>query len=73
MKCKVCGTEFVPDAKNRYTAVNLGVLLNKDVWYDCFDCPTCGCQIRAGERFLTASENPAVIEEVDTEEDHTKN
>ena len=52
IKCKVCNHKLKPEKENRYTAyTSTAVLLGKKTYYDCFDCPECGCQIVAGERF----------------------
>lgn len=55
LKCRVCGKEFIPLNKNRYTAketVKKGGLASafsgeseSPETYDCFDCPQCGCQV----------------------------
>lgn len=75
MKCKVCGKKFRPQITMKYTAKeDLGL---KAVFdrpgndLDCFDCPSCGCQIVAGVRIRrieeeTEAEN-GTGKEVDTE------
>ena len=50
MKCGVCDHEFTPKKENKYTVVQK-VLFRVDALYDAFDCPECGCQILASERF----------------------
>lgn len=58
LKCKICGTEFPAIKERHYIATNnvstlvLSPLLEKEERkvYDCFDCPTCGCQVIAQER-----------------------
>ena len=55
LKCKICGTEFPAIKERHYIATNnvstlvLSPLLEKEERkvYDCFDCPTCGCQVIA--------------------------
>ena len=54
MKCNVCGHEFEPKKESRYLASKtdwqlIGGEQTRD--YECFDCPVCGCQIVAQERF----------------------
>lgn len=46
IKCKVCGFEFEVKAENRYTGVEVmhGTLKDIKTYYNCFDCPECGCQ-----------------------------
>ena len=51
MKCEVCGNEFIPKKENKYVAVEKAALFSPSKFYDCFDCPSCGCQIVAKERF----------------------
>lgn len=59
LKCKICGTEFPPVKDKHYVAREnevvggLSQLSNgkeEKKTYDCFDCPTCGCQVIAQER-----------------------
>ena len=49
MKCKVCGNEFEPEKEKRYTARAFNIITKED-FYDCFDCPKCGCQLIANKR-----------------------
>lgn len=57
MKCKVCGKRFKLKKENKYIKIKypagLSVLIDNTVFYECFDCPKCGCQnivnIREGE------------------------
>ena len=54
MKCNVCGHEFEPKKENRYLAskTDWKLIGGEQTWdYECFDCPVCGCQIVAQERF----------------------
>jgi len=44
--CPTCGKEFELKKNELYL---LKITDNK--WKQCFDCPHCGCQVRAGERF----------------------
>ena len=63
--CKICGRDFPLMAEVRYTSIDrtkgLSMfdsslsLSNKDVFYDSFDCPHCGCQYIAQERKEPAS------------------
>ena len=65
MKCKVCGTELVLTKDNHYTAfvereeftspfvIGAHCGGKKIVLYDCFDCPSCGCQNVVQERKYT--------------------
>lgn len=56
--CKVCGRDFALIAEEHYVAEDpqkIGAFLNlvnsdKDVKYDAFDCPHCGCQNVMQER-----------------------
>lgn len=49
MKCKVCGKRFPLLKEKRYLATDRyglsDVLSGGAVKYECFDCPSCGCQI----------------------------
>lgn len=56
MKCNVCGHEFTPKKEDRYEAVKPAPLFQCATHYDCFDCPVCGCQIVAQERYENANE-----------------
>ena len=58
--CKICGRDFPLMAEDRYTSIDrtkglsisessLG-FSDKDILYDSFDCPHCGCQYIAQER-----------------------
>ncbi len=52
--CKFCGNKFQLLKRKRYTAIgNQGVAsaLNGITYYDCFDCPECGCQNSIHIRF----------------------
>ena len=53
--CKVCGHEFAPEKKNRYVAKR-PIPYQTTEYYDCYDCPVCGCQIVAKERFKAVDE-----------------
>ena len=55
LTCPVCGTEFIPQIADHYVAVtdNAGSGLSRlagsakpETYYDAFDCPQCGCQLR---------------------------
>lgn len=58
--CEFCGTEIPMTVDNHYigrddgdtpSAVNsLFSTSNEEQLYDCFDCPTCGCQMVAQTR-----------------------
>ena len=51
MKCNVCGHEFTPKKENKYIASQqTAPMFGLTKYYDCFDCPECGCQIVAQER-----------------------
>lgn len=59
IKCTVCGNEFVPTKKERYSAREndtqgglCGALsgYTEPGLYDCFDCPVCGCQVAVKRR-----------------------
>ena len=57
MKCNVCGHEFTPKKEDRYVATKTNYHLIGGVLttiHDCFDCPECGCQIVAQERYENA-------------------
>lgn len=67
MKCNVCGHEFAPKKENRYVSEERTAgFFQVTKYYDCFDCPECGCQIVAQERFA------ATPECVETEQDEQK-
>ena len=55
MKCNVCEHEFTPKKEDRYEAVKPAPLFQCATHYDCFDCPVCGCQIVAQERYKYAN------------------
>ena len=55
MKCNVCGHEFDPIREDRYEAVKPAPMFQCSTHYDCFDCPVCGCQIVAQERYENAN------------------
>lgn len=74
IKCAVCGEKFTPTAAERYTTVrdHRGTGLTgafgsstPPEYYDTFDCPACGVQIRVGERL------PILGEEVDDPKEST--
>ena len=57
MKCNVCGHEFTPKKEDRYVATKTECRLIGGIattMHDCFDCPECGCQIVAQERYENA-------------------
>ena len=57
LHCKICGTRFPAIAKNHYIVIaksGISAIVCND-YYDAFDCPFCGCQIRVGLR-MTRSE-----------------
>ena len=57
MKCNVCGHEFAPKKENRYVSEERTAgFFQVTKYYDCFDCPECGCQIVAQERLATTPE-----------------
>lgn len=60
IRCNVCGKEFIPQAKERYTSKEnmtsgglseaiSGKSKGPDL-FDCFDCPQCGCQMVVNRR-----------------------
>ena len=52
MKCNVCRHEFTPKKENKYIASQrTAPMFGLTKYYDCFDCPKCGCQIVAQERY----------------------
>ncbi len=52
MKCNVCGHEFTPKKESKYIASQqTAPMFGLTKYYDCFDCPECGCQIVAQERY----------------------
>lgn len=65
MKCKVCGKRFKLQADKRYDVVKkpdglAKVLSGKGtVFYECFDCPRCGCQniVNTRERTIIDGES----------------
>ena len=59
MKCNVRGHEFEPKREDRYEAVKPAPMFQCATHYDCFDCPVCGCQIVAQERYENA--NPICV------------
>lgn len=72
LTCPVCGTEFIPQIADHYVAVtdNAGSGLSRlagstkpETYYDAFDCPQCGCQLRPNTRLVEVPEK---------EEDHEK-
>lgn len=68
MKCSVCNREFELLAENKYVVTKLSLKeirkkgYIKDV-FDAFDCPFCGCQLIAGNRYLNISniENDTLV------------
>lgn len=57
MKCNVCGHEFAPKKENRYVSEERTAgFFQVTKYYDCFDCPECGCQIVAQERLAPIPE-----------------
>lgn len=58
MKCNVCEREFDPVKEIRYTAKKVPALFALATFYDCFDCPHCGCQIVIQERIESAVAKP---------------
>lgn len=56
MKCNVCNHEFEPKKESRYVAIERGAMFSPNKYFDCFDCPVCGCQIVAQERFDTVAD-----------------
>ena len=52
LKCKVCENEFAPKKEYRYIATSIVPLTERMKFYDCFDCPECGCQVVAKERLV---------------------
>ncbi len=65
IKCVVCGERFTPIAAERYTTIrdNQGTGLlgsfgsnTPAEYYDTFDCPSCGSQIRVGVRLPILNE-----------------
>lgn len=67
MKCNVCGHEFAPKKENRYVSEERAAgFFQVTKYYDCFDCPECGCQIVAQER-LTPIPEYIIIEQDEQE------
>lgn len=56
MKCKVCETEFEPINENRYVVKDVDIITGRDTYWDCFDCPKCGCQIIGYKRLKKVGE-----------------
>lgn len=65
LTCLVCGTEFIPQIADHYVAVtdNAGSGLSllagsakPETYYDAFDCPQCGCQLRPNTRLVEVPE-----------------
>lgn len=53
MECNVCGHKFTPKKENKYiSSQQTAPLFGLTKYYDCFDCPECGCQIVAQERYF---------------------
>ena len=61
LTCPVCGTEFIPQSSEHYVAAtdNAGSGLSRlacsakpETYYDAFDCPQCGCQLRPNTRLM---------------------
>ena len=50
MKCPICKKRFRLDKKNLYHVKRIAFTLT-DVYYECIDCPKCGCQVRLHERY----------------------
>lgn len=79
IKCAVCGEKFTPIAAERYTTIRdhrgtgLTGAFGSSVppeYYDTFDCPSYGTQIRVGERLPILGEEADDSEEItDGEED----
>lgn len=42
--CKICGYRFELKKENRYLAKESRYV------FECFDCPSCGCQLKANIR-----------------------
>ncbi len=45
--CKVCGEQFELLKENKYIGVEsngVSAAFNGTKYFDCFDCPKCGCQ-----------------------------
>jgi len=55
MKCKVCGKWFKLQADKRYEEIKKEVF-SKPVFFECFDCPKCGCQNIVNVRLRTVYE-----------------
>ena len=49
VECSVCGEEFSLKKDSRYTACVKGMITNR--YFDCYDCPNCGAQYVAKERY----------------------
>lgn len=63
LKCKVCETEFIPTVEAHYEAVQPGAIFQIGTRYDAFDCPQCGSQIIAKERYQGVCEDNEPEEE----------
>ena len=55
VECSVCGEEFRLKKDSRYTACVKGMITNR--YFDCYDCPNCGAQHVAKERYEKYAEN----------------
>lgn len=55
MKCKVCGKHFKLQADKRYEVVKHTPFCYP-TFYECFDCPKCGCQNIMQERDKSVGE-----------------
>lgn len=52
LKCNVCGLNFTPLNDEHHYVAQCG-----NVLYDAYDCPQCGCQIHAQQRYPRVKEN----------------
>lgn len=68
LTCSVCGTEFIAQKKDHYVSVtdNAGSGFSRlagsakpETYYDSFDCPQCGCQLRVNTRLMEVPEKEA--------------
>lgn len=78
--CPTCRFKFYPTPETRYTAVEptengICTLLSSapQTRYDAFDCPACGCQVRAGMRFPRSDFPGPIVEYLPGEQEEQEN
>ena len=65
MKCKVCEKEFEPLKENKYVTKDVNILTGTETFWDCFDCPKCGCQVIGYKRLEKVVQNERIYRKVD--------